>query len=682
MSDKQNQNFDKAIITNSDIKYQKEESRINHDISIENESKINLKNSKDLKPEEINNSEKLIKSVELNINNEKSDLKSEKNKYYIPLCRVTGCDGYLYYKYKNNFFIDCHCVKNKNHKFENLYYETFEKYYLRGRLIQKCSNCSQSLENNDKYRCNECDKLYCSSCFLSDLHIQKDWKKLEIITNKCPKHKNDLTLYCLECEKKVCPFCLKKFNDENKNPHKNHNIQNILDIIPSLYQINTLKEKILKKEEAYNILFKSLDEWQVELKKRVERIKQNLRIEIGIYKKLFFNFNQDYMDYNYYFDCLDFLRDIKDYNNKKLKDFMNTKSFERKTACVFDLICPKEEQPEEIETTLEFFKEIGNNGILEILNEKLLLLYTRNILENSIKLISVDDLKEIYKLSLIENIKSLNISSDNKKIYACLKDKKEVLIINYDPENNTLKLSDEKIEIKDGPYNSFIKCIPMNNNEIITIDNNFIYLWNKTELNANTFINSKTENFFCNNIYDVCKINEKCLLFSHCKNLVFFSIDNLKIGKTISNIDCIRDKEEKSLILIRDCVLVNCLNGIAIISTKTKELIQYIENWENFKRKKIYKSNQDYIYIYNSLNDLFKFSFNEYNLELFEKIKVRDSYGEIRKKSYDSIDDLDDIIIGNSQQKEDINLINYNIIIKDDYLFIFDYSIYIVKYKE
>ena len=128
--------------------------------------------------------------------------------------------------------------------------------------------------------------------------------------------------------------------------------------------------------------------------------------------------------------------------------------------------------------------------------------------------------------------------------------------------------------------------------------------------------------------------------------------------------------------------MVNCLNGIAIISTKTKELIQYIENWEDFKRKKIYKPNQDYIYISNSLNDLFKFSFNEYNLELFEKIKVRDSYGEIRKKSYDSIDDLDDIIIGNSQQKEDINLINYNIIIKDDYLFIFDYSIYIVKYKE
>jgi len=121
---------------------------------------------------------------------------------------------------------------------------------LKEKYIQRCSNCSQSLENNDKYKCNECDKLYCSSCFLSDLHIKKDWKKLKIITNKCPKHKSELTSYCLDSEKKVCPFCLKEFNNEDQNPHKNHEIKNILSSIPSLYQINTLKEKILKKEEA------------------------------------------------------------------------------------------------------------------------------------------------------------------------------------------------------------------------------------------------------------------------------------------------------------------------------------------------------------------------------------------------------------------------------------------------
>jgi len=83
--------------------------------------------------------------------------------------------------------------------------------------------------------------------------------------------------------------------------------------------------------------------------------------------------------------------------------------------------------------------EIGKNGILENLNEKLLLLYTTKVNENSIKLISADKSEVIYKLNLMEDITSLNISSDTKKIYTCLKNKKSALIINYDPENNTLK---------------------------------------------------------------------------------------------------------------------------------------------------------------------------------------------------------------------------------------------------
>ena len=63
----------------------------------------------------------------------------------------------------------------------------------------------------------------------------------------------------------------------------------------SLYEINSFKEVILEKEKAYEEFFKSLDEWQVELNKKIERIKRNLRSEIRILKKLFSNFNQDYL---------------------------------------------------------------------------------------------------------------------------------------------------------------------------------------------------------------------------------------------------------------------------------------------------------------------------------------------------------------------------------------------------
>ena len=70
MSGKENnQNLDKTI-TSSDIGLQKVESRINSDINIEKESKNISNDSKDLKPEEINNSLRLIKSEELNINKE------------------------------------------------------------------------------------------------------------------------------------------------------------------------------------------------------------------------------------------------------------------------------------------------------------------------------------------------------------------------------------------------------------------------------------------------------------------------------------------------------------------------------------------------------------------------------------------------------------------------------------
>ena len=148
--------------------------------------------------------------------------------------------------------------------------------------------------------------------------------------------------------------------------------------------------------------------------------------------------------------------------------------------------------------------------------------------------------------------------------------------------------------------------------------------------------------------------------------------------KTIENIDCIKDKKEKSLILIKDCVLVNCLKGIAIISIKTKEIIQYIEKWENLATKKIYKSTDDYIYISNSSNDLLNFEFVEYNLKLIEKIKVRDTDGEIRK-SYDS---YGDIFYGNHNNEDDIHLINYNIIINNDSLLIFDDSIYFANFDK
>ena len=443
----------------------------------------------------------------------------------------------------------------------------------------------------------------------------------------------------------------------------------------SLYEINSFKEVILEKEKAYEEFFKSLDEWQVELNKKIERIKRNLRSEIRILKKLFFNFNQDYMDYNYYNEFHYFFENTEYFflNVKYLKKFTNSPNFDTKSELIFDLLSPNKKKPQEIKNKLEYVETIGRNGLLENFNDKFLLLYSEMEMKNIIKLISIDNFEEFYRINLPERIKSLSFSTDNKKIYSCLSSKKSVLIINYDSEKNTLKLSDEKIEIKDGLYKNFWKCIPINDNKIITIDKDSIYLWNKKYLNQNNFLNSQKKDLFCSNLYDACQINDECLLFSHCESLTFLTIENLEVEKNIKDIDCNSNKEKKSLILIKDCVLVNCSKGIAIISIKTKEMIQYIQNWENFDSKEIVKSSNNYIYISNSLNDLFGFNFLEYDLKLVEKTKINDPYGEIISSHKYSYDDYDDYI---DSYDDVFHLNKYNIIINGDYMFIWDHSVY------
>ena len=106
-----------------------------------------------------------------------------------------------------------------------------------------------------------------------------------------------------------------------------------------LIQINI---RILKKSNAFDSLIKYLDEWQKTLNKKIERIKQNLRIEIKLLKKLFLNFNINHIDYTYYSNFHSFLDSLKNYDNEYLKGFMESKSFEDKTKFIFNLITLEE----------------------------------------------------------------------------------------------------------------------------------------------------------------------------------------------------------------------------------------------------------------------------------------------------------------------------------------------------
>jgi len=264
------------------------------------------------------------------IKNSKNEQNSAENKYYIPKCRYKGCDGVMKITIsEDKLLISGTCQKNKEHSFSNLFFEIFEKFYLKENYIEYCFKCHLNLETKNKYECRKCGKIYCSKCFISEEHIKKDLKNLKLITNKCPKDENILVYFCSKCSEKVCSICIRQ-EDEN-NPHVYHDIIDILGSMPSNNQLEELKEKILKKSDAFDSLIKSLEEWQNELNNRLERIKRNLKNEIKILKKLFWNFNINYMDYTYFSNFNKVFDNLEIYNNEYLKQFMKTCDFIKKT---------------------------------------------------------------------------------------------------------------------------------------------------------------------------------------------------------------------------------------------------------------------------------------------------------------------------------------------------------------
>ena len=569
-----------------------------------NEQNISINN-------ESNNSQTLNNKENIEINN------IERNKYYIPVCPEKNCNGHLRISIdEDKFIINAKCQRNKEHIFNNLYFETFQKYYLKEITIQKCFKCLSNLDNKNQYECKKCQKIYCSNCFFKDEHFKENIDNINLMTNRCPKDQNELSSYCLNCDQKFCSFCFKKY--EEKNPHKNHKIVNITNSIPSLEKIKNLEEKIRKKSDAFDSLIKSLNEWQNELNKKIERIKKKLKNEISIIQKLFLNFNIDYIDYTYYSNFNEFYSVIDDYNNKYLKQFMEAYNFNERTRYIFKLLTANYLYPEVINNNYQLTECYSGNGglIIENFKDKFCLYYSNFHKYISIVKLVDNEFTKYIKLEFNEKIFSLNISPDKKKVYACLDNKKSISIFNFDPKENILKLTEEKIDIDTQGH--FNKCIHINNDCLIITEDKAINLFCKNNLNYEKFTNINKITFE-NKIYDICQINDKLILISQKSKLTFINIENLSIEKVINNIDCL--EKPNNLILIKDCILVNCEKGIALISIKTQEMFQYIFDNENLGDKTIV-AYDDYIYILNSYGYLLKYHFYDYTLILNEKSKI------------------------------------------------------------
>ena len=205
---------------------------------------------------------------------------------------------------------------------------------------------------------------------------------------------------------------------------------------------------------------------------------------------------------------------------------------------------------------------------------------------------------------------------------------KIVKIFECNLDDATMILKNEEIYDINDLKGHFNKCISLLNEYYATIDDKMIIIWFK-DINTNNYsiVNTISLNIM---ISDIFSINNEYLIASFPTKcfLKIFEIKSLSLIKTLNNVDCL--DSQNIFFPFHQYILVNCEKGIILISSQTKEIVQYIENFENIpKNKEIYlNSDDDCIYL------IFKYAF--IYMKIFKLKMINDVFEKIAE--YDKIE--------------------------------------------
>ena len=376
-------------------------------------------------------------------------------KFYYPSCQNNNCDGVANIEInKNDFSLNYECEKDKEHSRKNIYFKTFERFYLKESDIDKCIKCNHPIENFIRYKCKICDNYFCFNCVFLDEHIRNCNKYLIINSFRCSIHNANYFYFCKKCNTYLCNYCHK----DELNEHYNHYKKNIYELMPTKNQI----EKIKKRLNDYDELIKKIDSWMEELNNKIARLKRNIKDEKELLYKLIYNYNQRFFNYSYYNNLNYILDYIKHFNNEYLDKFFKYNDFPEKTKTLLEYFIEEEKKEKEkrksiLKTNSIHFEDLSLKKLYSLYKSKLvkitdnyIFLYTNKevkIIKYIDKSKTIEDLKDT--LIPIENeIKYVSVY-DNKDqtytIYTCLYRKDEVIIFNFNINSEVLTKSENKI---------------------------------------------------------------------------------------------------------------------------------------------------------------------------------------------------------------------------------------------
>ena len=530
-------------------------------------------------------------------------METNENKFYYPFCRNPGCDGVLKIKInRNNFSLDYECDKNKEHNGKNIYFKTFERFYLKEMIKDKCKRCSSFLENTIKYKCKSCENYYCSSCFIFHKHIKQNINNIKIISTKCNNHNANIMHYCIKCKKYLCNYCLK-----NKNTHQEHITKNLYNLMPSKQTINKIKNRIKEYDEIMN----DIDIWLKEFEQKIKRLKQNLKDEKELFQKLILNFNQSFINYSYFTNFSYLNKYSKCFNNEYLDNFSKSSTFEDKGKLLFEYLIHEKNKLLKSEPEIEIYNNnilrncnIINNSIIVKISDNYFFKYSE--IERKVKIVKykvkdnkiIEDIKaektfssRIYDVSIFNNL------DNTYTIYACLSNNKTITVFNFDSENCVLSNSEDKIYKPENGH--FKKIIQLPHELVVTSDDDYyIDIWIKEQETGEKYSYLKDIKLK-HDISDILFVNSEYFISSqnYDKKIYFYDIKSLSIEKSLNNIDCLAT--QNSLFVFNDeYIIISCEKGFALIYIKTKEFVQYIEDYINkYEKKELYLDSNNVIYI-------------------------------------------------------------------------------------
>lgn len=514
-----------------------------------------------------------------------------------------------------NFSVSIKC-KNGHNK-TNISYDDFAKNYIKPSQIYKCKcfNCFNVLyEQLTNYKCNECNKLFCSICIIEHMQKTKHNSKIKFIHKNqlCQKHNQKYSLFCETCRINICEKC--------KNFHSNHSIKSFIEIIPNKKQQASIGKDVEEFENKIDFVLFEIQNFKKEIDKRYNKIFEFLEFLKENFIDLLKRFNYNYFDY-YNFQNFNYILnssknenifDINKYKNylinidkkieekeenekkedKKEKDTINDNSLDNNKG-----------NKKRIKKNEYISKDIGYINYLEniqYLKDNIFFILD----ESYVKFFEFKDFSFNLLMSYnLGDFKILNIQKAeySNEIFLNFKFKKLIRILEYDITKKSIQLSKKQIKGQRifAFEKYFNKCIDNKNGNILTLGCEGLIVWKKD--NNKNYIEFLKINHCKDSLYI---INENLFCFQdYLYKIYFYNTLDYQCSKIINyknkKLDLIGIVNSESIVFeINDDYLSI---SILIVDIKFLEIVQIIKYDKHFDFK--IKNNNLYAF-YCNINEL------------------------------------------------------------------------------